>query len=136
MAHYEHDEYSTALMMNRRAIRQGRKLPVTSWRVVENYDDAGLYYFSTRQWRMAARYQSIAVLLSCGTGYPAGWHAEYTKRLSWAFKKYRPKAKFAKIEADPTRLLKDPALKLRRNYDIWRKFFSPSAERDALRHCK
>ncbi|HUP92666.1 MAG TPA: hypothetical protein VM074_10500 [Solimonas sp.] len=122
MAHFQHEDYDLALHVNRRAILHARKLPAGSWRTIENYDDAGLYFYTLKRYRQAARYQAIAVLLALDEPQSAAMLPEYLQRLGWAFGEYRPAYDFGRIVAKPKRLFGFRELKLRRNYDIHRKY--------------
>ncbi|MFZ6657486.1 hypothetical protein [Undibacterium sp. TJN19] len=112
-----------ALQLNAQALRITRHLPETSWRTVENYDDAGLYYYESGKWKASAQHQAIAVLLACGVPENAAMFATYVKRLGFAFSKYRPQEDFAPIAANPLILLQDIRLNMRSNFDLRRRYF-------------
>ncbi|MFZ6722658.1 hypothetical protein [Undibacterium sp. Ji49W] len=124
MAAFEkgHDQQA-ALKLNKRALRVSRHLPASSWRTIENYDDAGLYYYENNQWKASAQHQAIAVLLACGVEESQPMFAVYVKRLGFAFSKYRPGQDFAPIAANPLVLLEDIPLNLRGNADLRRRYF-------------
>src|SRR5688500_9083239 len=67
MKAFEAGDRKRPLELNRLALAVTAHLPATSWRTVENYDDAGLYYYGVQDWERSARHQAIAVLLACGT---------------------------------------------------------------------
>jgi len=123
MAAFERGDPGAAVELNRRAIKLSQRLPESSWRTVENYDDAGLYYYSVSQWRSAAHHQAVAVLLSCGVAENAASFRAYVERLSWAFAKYRPQQDFGPIADNPLILLNDARLDIRSNFDVRRRFF-------------
>jgi hypothetical protein len=123
MRAYESGDCRSALALNEKALEVTRGISATSWRTVENYDDAGLYYYASGDWEQSARHQAIAVLLACRTGDNAAMFAAYVERLGWAFAKYRPRHDFAAMSREPLLLLDDPALALRGNADIQRRFF-------------
>jgi hypothetical protein len=123
MRDYEAGDCRSALALNEKALEVTRRLSATSWRTVENYDDAGLYYYATGDWEQSARHQSIAVLLACRTAENAAMFTDYVERLGMAFAKYRPRQDFASIARDPLVLLDDPVLGLRGNPDVQRRFF-------------
>lgn len=124
MQKFEHDDRGSALRLNRRALRVTRHLPATSWRTVENYDDAGLYYCDAGKWKISAQHQAIAVLLSCGVAETAPMLPTYVERLGWAFARYRPQQDFAPIAQNPLMLLGDLPLNVRANYDLRRRYFT------------
>jgi hypothetical protein len=123
MAKSERGDTRGALDTINKTFGIARHWPVSSWRTVENYDDAGLYYFLESSWEAAAYHQAIAVLLACGTAENKPTMRIYVQRLGWAFAKYRPDADFAAIEKDPLRLLVDKQLNLNHNADIRRRFY-------------
>ena len=123
MARFEHGDRASALKINRRALRLTRRLPETSRRTVENYDDAGLYYFDAAKWKTSAQHQAVAVLLSCGVAESESMFPTYVERLGWAFAKYRPHEDFAPIAENPLSLLKDTSLNARKYYDLRRRYF-------------
>jgi len=88
-----------------------------------------------QDWEQSARHQAISVLLACGTDENAPTFPTYVVRLGWAFAKYRPGQDFAPIAADPLQLLHDPALKLRDNADLRRRYYvryaAPNASRSS-----
>ncbi len=118
-----HDQHQ-ALRLNAKAIRLARHLPASSWRVIENYDDAGRYYFESGLWKASAQHQAIAVLLPCGEQENAHMFATYVKRLGFAFSKYRPSDDFSVIESNPLILLQDLRLNLRSYADLRRRYFT------------
>ena len=113
----------SALKINTQALRITRHLPQTSWRTIENYDDAGLYYFESGKWKASAQHQAIAVLLACAVPESSAMFAIYVKRLGFAFSKYRPQEDFAPIAANPLILLQDIRLNVRSNFDLRRRYF-------------
>lgn len=117
-----HDQ-KKALQLNAAALKLSRHLPETSWRTIENYDDAGLYYYESSKWKASARHQAIAVLLACGMEESKTMFPVYVKRLGFAFSKYRPSENFAPIAANPLVLLKVIPLNLRANADLRRRYF-------------
>jgi hypothetical protein len=123
MSDFEAGDRRSALALNRKGFDVTHGLSATSWRTVENYDDAGLYYYTNEDWEQSARHQAIAVLLACRTAENAALFPDYVARLGWAFAKYRPRQDFAPISREPLLLLDDPALALRDNADIQRRFF-------------
>jgi hypothetical protein len=123
MSRFEHDDRKTAMALNKKALRVTRHLPETSWRTVENYDDAGLYFFDAGKWKSSAQNQAIAVLLACGTPESAQMFPTYVERLGWAFAKYRPREDFTPIAVNPLLLLKDTRLNVRANHDLRRRYF-------------
>ncbi len=135
MKDFEAGDRGSALTHNRKALDVTRHLLPTSWRTVENYDDAGLYYYAGENWEQSARHQAIAVLLACGTRESTEMFAAYVARLGWAFAKHRPREDFGPISRNPLLLLEDPALRLRDNADIRRRYFiryaAPAASRSA-----
>lgn len=120
----QHHDRRNALRLNRQAIRLARHLPETSWRTIENYDDAGLYYYDSRKWKLSAQHQAIAVLLACNMPESSAMFATYVKRLGFAFAKYRPAQDFDAIAANPLLLLQDLPLNLRGNADLRRRYFN------------
>lgn len=124
MAAFEknHDQRD-ALRLNKIALKLSHQLPETSWRTIENYDDAGLYYYESSNWKASARHQAIAVLLACGMEESKTMFPLYVKRLGFAFSKYRPGDDFAPIAVNPLLLLKDISLNLRANTDLRRRYF-------------
>lgn len=124
MVLFEHGDPRSALSVGQRAVRLARYLPETSWRIVEIYDDAGLYYYSAGQWKQSAHHQAIAVLLACATQENAEMYRTYLERLGLAFAKYRPRQDFGPIAENPLILLKDVALGLRKNPDLRRRYFT------------
>lgn len=112
-----------ALQLNAAALKLSRYLPASSWRTVENYDDAGLYYYESRKWKASAQHQAIAVLLACGMEESKAMFPVYVKRLGFAFSRYRPGEDFAPIADNPLILLKDIPLNLRANADLRRRYF-------------
>ncbi|MFZ6779933.1 hypothetical protein ACO0LD_24120 [Undibacterium sp. Ji83W] len=124
MSAFEKDHnQKKALQLNAAALRLTHHLPETSWRTIENYDDAGLYYYESSKWKASARHQAIAVLLACGMEESKAMFPLYVKRLGFAFSKYRPGEDFAPIVANPLLLLKDIPLNLRANADLRRRYF-------------
>ncbi len=117
-----HDQ-KKALQLNAAALKLSRYLPASSWRTVENYDDAGLYYYESNKWKASAQHQAIAVLLACGMEESKTMFPVYVKRLGFAFSKYRPGEDFAPIAANPLLLLKDIPLNLRAYADLRRRYF-------------
>jgi hypothetical protein len=130
MARFEHDDRAGALRLNKQALKVTRHLPETSWRTIENYDDAGLYYFSGGKWKTSAQHQAIAVLLSCGIAETQSMYPTYVERLGWALAKYRPHQDFGPIAENPLLLLKDIRLNVRANYDLRRRYFKTIKVRD------
>ncbi len=124
MTAFEAGDRRTPFELNRSALAVTAQLPSRSWRTVENYDDAGLYYYAVGDWEQSARHQAIAVLLACGTDEGVEMRPVYVERLGWAFAKYRPSLDFKPIAANPMFLLGDPALRLRDNADIRRRYFA------------
>ncbi len=120
----EQGDQAAALVLNRHALKVTRHLPETSWRTIENYDDAGLFHYQSRHWKRSAQQQAIAVLLSCANPEGQAMFQEYVKRLGWAFAKYRPQQDFAPIAENPLILLQDIRLNVRANYDLRRRFFT------------
>ncbi|MCH8620858.1 hypothetical protein [Undibacterium sp. TS12] len=120
----QHHDRRNALRLNRQAIRLARQLPETNWRTIENYDDAGLYYYDSRKWKLSAQHQAIAVLLACNMPESGAMFATYVKRLGFAFAKYRPAQDFDAIAANPLLLLQDLPLNLRSNFDLRRRYFN------------
>jgi hypothetical protein len=135
MKAFEHGDRKTALELNRRALAVTAHLPATSWRTVENYDDAGLYHYGVADWEQSARHQAIAVLLACGTKENAEAFPAYVQRLGWAFAKYRPGQDFRPIAQNPLRLLQDHTLAVGDNADLRRRFYvryaAPNASRSS-----
>ena len=123
MARFEANDRRAALLLNKRALRITRHLPETSWRTVENYDDAALYHYDAREWKAAAQHQAIAVLLSCDVLESRSIFPIYVERLAWAFAKYRPHENFAPIAENPLVMLLDVELNVRKNYDVRRRYF-------------
>jgi len=123
MERFERGDRRGATRFNERAIRLARQLPPTGWRSIENYDDAGLYYYDARKWKASAQNQAIAVLLACGATGAGGVSPVYVERLGWAFAKYRPHEDFAPVAANPLVLLTDVRLNLRANHDLRRRYF-------------
>jgi hypothetical protein len=123
MEAFEAGDRKTPLELSPRALAITAQLPATSWRTVENYDDAGLYHYGVGDWEQSARHQAIAVLLACGTSENAPTFPTYVERLRWAFAKYRPHQDFRAILENPLVLLHDPALRLRSNADIQRRYY-------------
>jgi len=123
MKAFEAGDRKTPFELNPRAMALTAQLPATSWRTVENYDDAGLYHYSVGDWEQSARNQAIAVLLACGTSENAPTFPVYVERLRWAFAKYRPHQDFRAIFENPLVLLHDPALRLRDNVDFRRRYY-------------
>jgi hypothetical protein len=131
MSRFEHDDRKAALKLNKQALRVTRRLPETNWRTVENYDDAGLYYFDAGKWKTAAQHQAVAVLLACSVPYVRNNLPMYVERLGWAYAKYRPREDFAPIAKNPLLLLKDIRLNLRANYDLRRRYFKTFKVKDS-----
>jgi hypothetical protein len=138
MQRFEAGDRRSALEFNAKALALTAHLPASSWRTVENYDDAGLYHYGSESWMQSARHQAIAVLLACGAAENAPMYAAYVERLGWAFAKYRPAMDFRPIAADPLILLRDEGLGLRDNADLRRRFFvryaAPNASRSSRPH--
>ncbi len=124
MSRFEHDDRKAAIKLNKKALRVTRRLPATNWRTVENYDDAGLYYFDAGKWKSSAQHQAVAVLLACGVPYVRNNLPLYVERLGWAYAKYRPREDFSLIAENPLLLLKDIRLNVRANYDLRRRYFN------------
>jgi hypothetical protein len=124
MVLFERGDHRSALTVGKRAVKEARHLPEASWRIVETYDDAGLYYYSAGQWKQSAHHQAIAVLLACATQENAAMYRTYLERLGMAFAKYRPRQDFGPIAENPVILLKDVALGLRKNPDLRRRYFT------------
>jgi hypothetical protein len=120
---FEHADYAGALKLNRRALKVTRHLPETDWRTIQNYDNAGLYYYETHQWKKSAQHQAIAVLLACAERESAEMFPTYVERLGWAFAKYRPGEDFRAIAGNPLVLLSDVRLDVRASYDLRRRYF-------------
>jgi hypothetical protein len=131
MSRFENDDRKAALKLNKQALRVTRRLPETNWRTVENYDDAGLYYFDAGKWKTAAQHQAAAVVLACGVPYVRNNLPLYVERLGWAYAKYRPREDFAPIAENPLLLLKDIRLNLRANRDIRRRYFKTVKIKDS-----
>ena len=135
MQSFEAGDRGAALAFNARAIGVARNLPAGSWRTVENYDDAGLYYYAGEDWARSARYQAIAVLLACGARENAAMFPEYLGRLGWAFAKLRRGQDFEPVSSNPLTLLDDQELAVAVNADIRRKYFirfaPPAASRSS-----
>jgi hypothetical protein len=131
MSRFEHDDRKAALKLNKQALRVTRRLPETNWRTVENYDDAGLYYFDAGKWKTAAQHQAAAVVLACGVPYVRNNLPLYVERLGWAYAQYRPHEDFAPIAANPLLLLKDIRLNLRANHDVRRRYFKTFGVKDS-----
>ncbi|MBI3729485.1 MAG: hypothetical protein HY254_14275 [Burkholderiales bacterium] len=124
MSAFEKDrDQKKALQLNAAALKLTHHLPETSWRTIENYDDAGLYYYESSKWKASARHQAIAVLLACGMEESKAMLPLYVKRLGFAFSKYRPNENFSLIAANPLILLKDIPLNLRANADLRKRYF-------------
>jgi hypothetical protein len=138
MRSFEAGDRAAALSFNARAMAVTRNLPADGWRTVENYDDAGLYYFAGEDWARSAHHQAIAVLLACASPENAAMFPEYVGRLGWALAKLRPAADFETVSANPLRLLDDRELAITRNADIRRKYFvrftPPAASRSGRPH--
>jgi tetratricopeptide (TPR) repeat protein len=124
-AQFEQGHSRTALAIIKKALRISSKLTLSSISLVEIYDDAGLYFYMNKQWRAAARHQTIAVLLACNQAESAAFFAEYVHRLGLAFAKYSPQQPFRAVADNPLWLLSDPDLALYKNNDIRRRFFTP-----------
>ena len=121
---YSHKgQHELAVSAIREAIALSHFLPVTSWRSIESYDDAGLYYYSSQRYKESTYHQVIAVLLACGEPARASMYPIYVKRLSWAFARYRPDQRFQPIADNPLRLLNDTRLNLKQNRHIRRKYY-------------
>lgn len=135
MKAFESGDRKTPLDLNRRALAVTAGLPASSWRTVENYDDAGLYYYGVEDWEQSARHQAISVLLACDTDENREMLFAYIERLGWAFAKYRPGQDFGPIARDPLSLLADPVLALRENADLRRRYYvryaAPNASRSS-----
>jgi hypothetical protein len=119
----KNQDQKKALQLNAAALKVTRHLPETSWRTIENYDDAGLYFYESGKWKASAQHQAIAVLLACGMEDSKAMFPVYVKRLGFAFSKYRPGQDFAPIAANPLILLSDIALNLRANADLRKRYF-------------
>jgi hypothetical protein len=115
---------TAALKLNRDAFRITRRLSPTNVNTIENYDDAGLYYYDAGKWREAAKHQAIAVLLACRVEEVSDSFPAYVERLSWTFAKYRPTKDFQPVADNPLILLSDVVLDLRSNSDVRRRFFT------------
>lgn len=124
MKTFEARDVPTAMALNARAIELARHLPATSWRVVENHDDAGLYFFASGDYAASARHQAVAVLLACGARSNAEPLEVYLERLRWAFSRHRPGFDFTAVAANPLVLLEDRALDVRSNPDLQRRYFA------------
>ena len=98
-------DYNAALADVGLAMRMARWLSATSVQVVEAYDDAGLYFYSSEQYEQSARYQAIAVLLATGNPDLKQMLPVYLERLGWAWAKYRPGSDFSAIKVNPLILL-------------------------------
>jgi hypothetical protein len=123
-AQFEQGDPRAALASIRKALRISSNLELSSINLVEIYDDAGLYFYMNKQWRAAARYQAIAVLLACNQNESAELFSEYIHRLSFAFSAYSPKESFDSIAKNPLWLISDTDLNLYKNIDIRRRFFT------------
>ena len=123
MRQFMNGEKSLALSTHRQALRVARQLPPTHMDVVENYDDAGLFYFDAGRWRDAARRQAIAVLLACAGGDTDEVYSVYLQRLRLTLEKYPVATPIDVAIREPLRLLDDEQLNLRDNFDIRRRFY-------------
>ncbi len=130
MSRFEQGDKRAAIKLSQDARRVTRHLPPTSWRTIENYDDAGLYYYDAGKWKTSAHYQAIAVLLACGVPEVQSMLPAYVERLGWAFSKYRPNEDFGLIAENPLVLLKDVRLNMRGNFDLRRRYFKTWKVRD------
>lgn len=121
---FEQGHPRKALSTIKKALRVSANLSLSSNNLVEIYDDAGLYFYMDKQWKAAARYQAIAVLLVCGQNESETLFAEYIHRLGWAFAAYSPKQPYDLIAKNPLLLMSDTDLNLYKNVDIRRRFFT------------
>lgn len=123
MKTFEGGNVGSAAEMNGRALALSRGLPATSWRVVENHDDAGLYHFAAGKYEASTRHQAVAVLLACGAESNFEPFPVYVERLGWAFSRYRPGFDMAPVMANPLVLLDDAALDVRSVADLRRRYY-------------
>ena len=119
----DRDNVQAALETIQHALRISAHLRATDWRTVENYDEAGLYYYLLNDWQASARHQAVAVLLACVASQRSEALATYVQRLGWTFARYRPGEDFAPIAHSPLLLLQDDRLNLSSNADVRRQFF-------------
>jgi hypothetical protein len=107
----------------KKALQLSPHLALSSISLVELYDDAGLYFYTNKQWREAAHHQAIAVLLACNQPEAAALFSVYVRRLGFVFAEYNTRQEFNFIEVNPFQLLMDKDLNLSKNADIRRRFY-------------
>lgn len=122
---FELSRYDAALAWVQHAMQTTERLPATSVQVVEAYDDAGLFFYSKKNYEQSARHQAIAVLLAKYNPALEAMFPIYLERLGWAWGQFRPDSDFSKIEANPLSLLDDEELLLIRDPRIREHFYRP-----------
>ena len=123
MSAFREKRVDLALEKIHAALNLSQSLKSTTPELIENYDDAGLYFFMSGDYENAARYQSIAVLLSHESNHQNTLLATYKQRLGWAFAKYDPSFSITSVKTTPEVLLSYKPLALHRNSDIKRVFY-------------
>ncbi|MDD5275292.1 MAG: hypothetical protein PHR16_04340 [Methylovulum sp.] len=120
---FELSRYDAALAWVRHALHTAQRLPATSVQVVEAYDDAGLFFYSKKDYAQSARHQAIAVLLATDNPALEAMLPIYLERLRWAWEKFRPDGDFSDIKANPLSLLDDEELVLVKDPRIREHFY-------------
>lgn len=123
MQHWKSGQHDLALAAIASAIHTAKRLPMTHLQTIESYDDAGLYYYVTQQYKKSAYHQAVAVLLACGEPDHQNMFPVYVKRLGWAFAHYRPTQAFQPIAAHPLILFDDKTLNVKNNPRLRRKYY-------------
>ena len=88
--YWQQKDYEIAVELITQSIRKARMAGSITYDLVEGYDDAGLYYFDSEDYKNSAKYQSIAVVLYYYLDPNGKMNEEYQKRLGWAFRRYNP----------------------------------------------